>query len=946
MQLRSTTHSLLLTLVFLLVAPGIPAQDASNGSVKLPGGGMDFARMAGLQRAGWTVEGKRALVERPGSEGSRIGKRDGALLLEPGAVLRREVEVAPIVRPKGKAGQIDPGRWTTVLTASLGRPAGTESDGEVRVRLTREVPAESRRRLAGQGRTRGEGWTGRLLLQAPSETLEPGTWTLEVRVTGDAPVLLDDLSLVRVPTHPAEMHFAKSNGKNGPDRLLSGALGFTGHAANDHAPLPVKAVRAGGPAAAAGLTPGDLILAIDGEVLRPSSARPGWHWFERGHEARLARAVAAAHARGATTGSKNERVRLEILREGTTRTLELPLAVRPALPETFPFGEGSAGAFEKDLIRYVRENQKPDGSWSIDGNAWIQTTFGGLALLGHRDPQDARAIEAAALWYLRRFPDAESLGNLGYWAAGYGGIFLTEYYLASGDVRVRPWIERALEWVSGGYHTTKWKYAGLGHGPNGIPYGNKALIAPASHLLVFEALAVKAGWPSAIRERLDTYLKATWSDPADGGHGAMGYNPSYRDQGEFWSRTGLCSLAMTLRGEDETMRAGMTAVMERRHAWMRNSHAYGYPGASWGLIGLARADLEAFRRVMSEWRSIYGGMWEPGFGLRVSEAHMGSPYMGREGLVNLTTAALLSVRRQGLVMTGADPSEAGWLRPSGAPSAPGAVRITRRPDGAIVVLPVVPGEMVVVTTDGSEPTASSPRFTAPIDLPAGGVVLARTLRKDGALGPVARRTCGLAKSGWRILEAGGASSKEDAIRRARAWIDMDPRRPWQPDRGEGSKEWPLRVVIDLGEPQIIAGLRFDGPNPPGAVRVETRVKADDRDASLTDHMVENRQILFGRLRTVRYLTVEITKFAKNGRARLGELSLVWPSCEIGGDEDGFQVLPARQDGLRVRWLKERTLDGRSAVFEGQARIEASGPIHLRLEDAGGRPVGPIRVFGG
>ena len=40
-----------------------------------------------------------------------------------------------------------------------------------------------------------------------------------------------------------------------------------------------------------------------------------------------------------------------------------------------------------------------------------------------------------------------------------------------------------------------------------------------------------------------------------------------------------------LRGERPDMRDAMTAFMKEHHPWIRNSHAYGEPGGSLGLLG-------------------------------------------------------------------------------------------------------------------------------------------------------------------------------------------------------------------------------------------------------------------------------------------------------------------------------------------------------------------------
>jgi hypothetical protein len=199
----------------------------------------------------------------------------------------------------------------------------------------------------------------------------------------------------------------------------------------------------------------------------------------------------------------------------------------------------------------------------------------------------------------------------------------------------------------------------FGHGPDGLPYEDKALMAPCAHLLVFDALARKCGVQSKVWEHLEPYVMHSWSDPEKGGHGGMGYNASAKDTEEFWSRTGLVALALHLRDDNPRMKDALTAIMAERHPWMLNSHAYGEPGAALGLIALAVAAPERFKKVMPQWRWRFVSAWQPGLGLRYSTPHMGSPYMGEEDIINPAYALLWSVAGKGLVMTGGEPKK--WL---------------------------------------------------------------------------------------------------------------------------------------------------------------------------------------------------------------------------------------------------------------------------------------------
>ena len=161
----------------------------------------------------------------------------------------------------------------------------------------------------------------------------------------------------------------------------------------------------------------------------------------------------------------------------------------------------------------------------------------------------------------------------------------------------------------------------------------------------------------------------------------MGYNPSYKDLDEFWSRTGLCAMACALRGEKRGMRTALTQVMVDRHPWIRNSHAYGEPGGALGLLGLNLAAPQDYRRVIAEYAWWFALAWEPGYGLRFTQPHMGAPYMGQDDLINAAYALVLAAPRRTLHLTGG--TDRDWLDTSLLPAPLSEVRAKRNREGLV-----------------------------------------------------------------------------------------------------------------------------------------------------------------------------------------------------------------------------------------------------------------------
>jgi hypothetical protein len=104
------------------------------------------------------------------------------------------------------------------------------------------------------------------------------------------------------------------------------------------------------------------------------------------------------------------------------------------------------------------------------------------------------------------------------------------------------------------------------------------------------------------------------------------------------------------------MRDAMTGFMRGHHPWIRNSHAYGEPGGSLGLLALNLAAPDAYREVIREYGWWFSTAWEPGYGLRFTTPHMGAPYMGEDDLINATYALVLQGPRRSLHLTGLNES--------------------------------------------------------------------------------------------------------------------------------------------------------------------------------------------------------------------------------------------------------------------------------------------------
>lgn len=479
--------------------------------------------------------------------------------------------------------------------------------------------------------------------EATMKLLEGKTFGLRVRNGPENKVVIGTPRLARIHTAPSPALYGRSNGGLGPDKLGAGLLGFDALTEHQQTVLTVMSVNPRSPAAKMKLKPGDAIISVAGKPLPVNDLSPGWEWFHQSHEATIGRETEAALKAGKRV------LPVTVLRKGSQETLEIPLERDRAFTTMNPADDPEAARLLGDCIEFIVRTQKEDGSWSGD---MIRTCYSALALMATGETKYKSRVRKAVDWALEKYKKPGDYGNLGFWSGSYACILYSEWYLATGDKRVLPNLDALRDWAVNGQHTSAWQVPALGHGPDGLPYENKALVAPACHLLLFESLAMRCGMKSGIWELLAPYMEMAWSDPKEGGHGALGYNRSYKDTEEFWSRSGLFSMACQLRNQRPDMRDAMTKFMAAHHPWIRNSHAYGEPGGSLGLLGLNLAAPKSYQEIIPQYAWWFSLAWEPKYGLHFTTPHMGAPYMGEEDLINATYALVLQGPKKSLQITG------------------------------------------------------------------------------------------------------------------------------------------------------------------------------------------------------------------------------------------------------------------------------------------------------
>jgi alpha-L-fucosidase len=144
-----------------------------------------------------------------------------------------------------------------------------------------------------------------------------------------------------------------------------------------------------------------------------------------------------------------------------------------------------------------------------------------------------------------------------------------------------------------------------------------------------------------------------------------------------------------------------------------------------------------------------------------------------------------------------------------APAVLSSPQILRDIQGTVTIEPPA-GACARYTLDGTNPTADSPLYTAPLPLPTGGLLIARSFpltpdRKTVETGEARTRVeFGPAKAKWKIIDC----DSQDQDGYARNAIDDNPQTLWHTRFREGTDPMPHHIAVDLGESMTIFGFAY------------------------------------------------------------------------------------------------------------------------------------------
>lgn len=222
----------------------------------------------------------------------------------------------------------------------------------------------------------------------------------------------------------------------------TGARGWVyGHRGNSLASreIMVKRVEPGSPADGI-LRPYDFIT---GAATPPDTSPTEWNAepplkaFDS--DARMAMARAVTWAESDQGAGKLKLLRV---RDGVTEPVIVEIPVLGTFSETAPFDCPKTERILQNAANFVASRMPPDGYFGLSG------ALNGLLLLAMDKPEYLDLVRRTAC----RMSLNHTINDAGHetWRWGYQNLFLTEYYLATGDERVLPTIEEYCDKLAKG----------------------------------------------------------------------------------------------------------------------------------------------------------------------------------------------------------------------------------------------------------------------------------------------------------------------------------------------------------------------------------------------------------------------------------------------------------------------------------------------------------------
>lgn len=283
-------------------------------------------------------------------------------------------------------------------------------------------------------------------------------------------------------------------------------------------------------------------------------------------------------------------LKLTVFRANKKTKVKIALPDLGAFSPTWPDNCAKSEAILDAACQQLLNAQQPEGGVLTDGSTGTFLT--GLLLLASDDPKYLDGARRAAYSAARIDYDEVTYNN---WALGYGGLLLSEYYLATGDDTVLPKLREITDMLAKG----QMKCGSWGHSSPSGGYG--ALNQPGIICAITLVLAQECGIDvdqEAIHKALNFYGRFAMLGCVPYGDHMPGGSPDSN------GRSASAGILMHLVGKNKRADAFNRSVA--MSYWMREAgHTGGFFSMIWGPLSAALTDPEKLQTFLDYQRWYY-----------------------------------------------------------------------------------------------------------------------------------------------------------------------------------------------------------------------------------------------------------------------------------------------------------------------------------------------------
>lgn len=294
-----------------------------------------------------------------------------------------------------------------------------------------------------------------------------------------------------------------------------------------------------------------------------------------------------------------EPLKLNVLRQMKPIVVFIDLPPSGGYSATYPMNCPKSRFQLERACEILMDEQMPHGAVPTGGE--IGSNGAGLLWLGSNDPRYLEPARRAAYAMLK--PDYENI-DLNNWFMGYGGMFLAEYYLATGDDTVLPRLQDIVGYLEAGQMVS----GSWGHKSPAGGYG--ALNQPGLVCAIALVLAKECGLevdPDVLDKALDFFRRFA-------GLGAVPYGDGFPYRAlDDNGKNSIAAILFHLAGESDVARLYGESVADSY--WLRErGHTGPYFSIMWGPIAVGVTAPHRLSEFMNylEWYNNLGTKWDGG----------------------------------------------------------------------------------------------------------------------------------------------------------------------------------------------------------------------------------------------------------------------------------------------------------------------------------------------